>query len=640
MRGVVRTDTARMSSWRFRPSLTASYGPVAAALAGCALGGFLITTDTGLGASILLVSMCFGLALAATAIRQVAHFRGLVTTSNDLVLVFGARGCRYASNSIAEAVGSSADELLGDGFLRFVHEDDLARLVHAIRFGVPREITLRIKDRSGEWRHLEVQVSDLRADPDVQGVLFNARDRTERFRLEAELSRQAFHDSLTGLANRTLFRDRLSQAVARCARAQQPLAVALINLDAFKQVNEALGHSASDELLRQVALRIADVVRPSDSLARLAGDEFAFLLEGADDAQVSQLAERILAALAKPMRVGGHELSIGASIGIAVHEGRPTDRDELIRNADVATYVAKRKGRGRYEIFRPAMSAEFGDLHFELELRKAIQQGQLRVHYQPEISLHGGEITGVEALARWQSPSRGVVSPAKFIPMAEATGLIHPLGEFVLGEACRQAASWRREGVLPDHFVTWVNVSGKQLSEGGLADLVRSKLDAAGLPPSSLGLEVTETAVVSGDGEQIRAELEELRARGVQIAIDDFGTGFSSLSQLREIPADLLKVDQSFVERVDQDTKDAAIFANLVILGHTVGVQAIAEGIETEGQLATVRELDCDLAQGYLFSRPLPAEQLPAVLAGMSTIRERLRASAPNQKRLESAAHT
>jgi diguanylate cyclase (GGDEF)-like protein/PAS domain S-box-containing protein len=614
-----------MRSGRFRPALTASYGSGAVALAGCAIGGFLITTDAGIGVVILLVSVSFGLLLTATARRQVAHFRSLVTTSNDLVLVFGSGGCRYASTSVAETVGASADELLGDGFLRFVHEDDLARLVHAVRFGVPSEIALRIENRFGEWRHLEVRVSDLRADPDVQGVLLNARDRTERSRLEAELSKQAFHDSLTGLANRALFRDRLSQAVARCARAQQPLAVALINLDAFKQVNDALGHSAGDELLGQVAVRIAEVIRPSDTLARFAGDEFVLLLEGGDEAQASQLAERMLAALAKPMRVEGHELTIGASIGIAVHEGGPTDRDELIRNADVATYIAKRRGRGRYEIFRPAMSAEFGDLHFEQELRMAIQRGELGVQYQPEVSLHSGEITGVEALVRWQSTFRGVVSPAKFIPMAEATGLIHPLGEFVLGEACRQTAAWRREGVLPDSFVTWVNVSGKQLSEGGLADLVRGELDAAALPPSSLGLEVTETAVVSGDGEQIRAELEELRASGVQIAIDDFGTGFSSLSQLREIPADLLKVDQSFVERVDHDAKDAAIFANLVNLGHAVGVRAIAEGIETTGQLATVRELDCDLAQGYLFSRPLPAEQLPAVLAGTGGIRERLR---------------
>jgi EAL domain-containing protein (putative c-di-GMP-specific phosphodiesterase class I) len=296
-------------------------------------------------------------------------------------------------------------------------------------------------------------------------------------------------------------------------------------------------------------------------------------------------------------------------------------------------YEAKGAGRGRHEVFRHEMAREFGELlGLEHELREGLERGEFSVHYQPEIDLDTRSIVGAEALVRWNSPTRGLVPPIRFIPVAEGTGLIMPLGEFVLAEACRQTAEWFRQGVLPDPFVTWVNLSGKQLSNDGISELVQNALEAAGLAPNLLGLEVTETAIVVEGvaGDRARAALEELHNRGVRIAIDDFGTGFSSLGHLRRFPVDVIKVDRSFVQGVEHNAKDAAITANLTSLAHALGLTAIAEGIETEGQLASVRELGCDLAQGYLFARPMAADKMTDLLTddAESHAAERYQASA------------
>jgi diguanylate cyclase (GGDEF)-like protein len=475
-----------------------------------------------------------------------------------------------------------------------------------------------MRNRFGEWRHLEAHVTDLHDDRQIRGVVFNARDTTERVRLEAQLTRQAFHDGLTDLANRALFRDRLDQALARSARSRDKLSVLLVDLDGFKQVNDSLGHDAGDDLLRQVARRFAELVRPSDTLARLGGDEFALLLDGAGEPQAVEVAGRLLDSLAESLAIAERELMLGASVGVVVHAGGPAKSEDLLRHADIAMYAAKEAGRGRYEVFHYEMAREFGELlGLEQELRQALQRGEFVMHFQPEISLDSSAIVGVEALVRWESPTRGLVMPGDFIPLAETTGLILPLGEFALRAACEQTARWRRDGLLPDPFVTWVNVSGKQLSSGGVSSVVRRVLKDSGLPPEMLGLEVTETAIVE-DGEtseRAHAELEDLHDLGVKIAVDDFGTGFSSLGQLRRFPIDVIKVDRSFVQGVDHDAKDAAIAANLVSLAHALGLVAVAEGIESEGQLASLRGLDCDLAQGYLFARPAPGEQITQLLA-------------------------
>jgi diguanylate cyclase (GGDEF)-like protein/PAS domain S-box-containing protein len=578
----------------------------------------LITTQVALGLAGLLVSLMLAWALIAATRRQTAHFRSLVTSSTDLVLVLGDGGCRYVSRALTTMLDRPEPDLLGHGYERFVHPDDRALIRAARSDEAPREMIIRLEDKFGEWRHLETLVTDLRADRHIRGVVLNARDATERLRLQDQLTEQAFHDALTGLANRALFRDRLDQALSRSLRSHEPLAVLLVDLDGFKQVNDSLGHDAGDQLLQQVAVRFAEATRPGDTLARLGGDEFALLLEGADEGEAVGVCARLLGRVSEPTSIAGIEVALGASIGIALHGGGRGASDDLVRHADVAMYAAKEAGRGRWELFRPEMSRELGEqLGLEYDLRMALRRGEFTVHYQPEHDLASATIVGVEALLRWTSPSRGAIPPSDFIPIAETTGLIMPIGEYVLREACEQTARWHRAGLLPDGFATWVNLSGRQLSAGQFSALVRRTLDETGLPAGLLGLEVTETALVveGAVGTRAQAELEELHALGVRIAIDDFGTGFSAIGQLRRFPIDLIKIDRSFIQGMEHDAKDAAITANVVSLAHGLGLKAIAEGVESESQLASVRALGCDLVQGYLLGRPMPAADVGEVLA-------------------------
>jgi diguanylate cyclase (GGDEF)-like protein/PAS domain S-box-containing protein len=578
----------------------------------------LITLQVSLGLAGLIASLLLGWALIATTRRQTAHFRSLVTSSTDSVLVFGEGGCRYVSKSVKLMVGGNEADVLRGGFERFVHPDDRMLVNAATEHAEPHELLFRIVDKFGELRHLEAHVTDLRGDRHVRGVVLNARDVTERVRLEEELTRQAFHDGLTGLANRALFRDRLDQALVRSERSHELLAVLFVDLDGFKQVNDTLGHDAGDQLLQEVSRRFDEVTRPSDTVARLGGDEFAVLLEGANELRAVAVADRLLERLAEPVTIADRELVVLGSIGVVVHKGGTGESEEIVRHADVAMYAAKEAGRGRYELFHHDMARELGELlGYEHELRLGLTRGEFSVHYQQLVELESRGIVGVESLMRWTSPTRGLVSPEVFIPIAEATGLIGPLGEFVLREACRQTAQWWRDGVLPEGFSTWVNLSGKQLSTGGVSDLVQEVLKTSGLPPRLLGLEVTETAIVVEGiaGDRARAELQDLHSMGVRIAIDDFGTGFSSLGHLRRFPVDVLKVDRSFVQGVEHDAKDAAITANLTSLAHALGLVAIAEGVESHGQMESVRELGCDVAQGFLFAQPVPGDEMTGMLA-------------------------
>jgi diguanylate cyclase (GGDEF)-like protein/PAS domain S-box-containing protein len=578
----------------------------------------LITLQVALGFGGLVASLLLAWALVAATRRQTAHFRSLVTSSTDLVLVFGDGGCRYASESVKTMVGGTESDLRGGAFERFVHPDDQV-LVHAASANAElHELLFRMVDRFGEWRHLEAHVTDLRRDRHVRGVVLNARDVTERVRLEEELTRQAFHDGLTGLANRALFRDRLDQALVRSERSRELLAVLIVDLDGFKQVNDSLGHDAGDRLLQEVSRRFDEATRPSDTVARLGGDEFALLLEGTSETRAVAVANRLLECLAEPVTIVGRELVLLASIGVVVHNGGPGKSEDIVRHADVAMYAAKEAGRGRYELFHDDMARELGELlGLEHEMRLGLARGEFTVHYQQLVDLESRTIVGVEALLRWTSPTRGVVTPDDFIPVAEGTGMIGPLGEFVLREACRQTAQWWRDDVLPEGFTTWVNLSGKQLSAGGVSELVKAALKTAGLPAGLLGLEVTETAIVvhGVTGDRARGELQELHSLGVRIAIDDFGTGFSSLGHLRRFPVDVIKVDRSFVQGVEHDAKDAAITANLTSLAHALGLVCVAEGVESDGQMESVRELGCDVAQGFLFAHPVPADEMTTMLA-------------------------
>ncbi len=596
----------------------------------------LISSQVLIGIVGLLISLILGFALIAAVRRQTAHFRSLVSSSTDLVLVFGADGCRYVSKSVNEMLGRDDDDLMGAGLMELVHPDDRAVVTEACASGVEHEVVFRIRNRFGEWRHLEARVTDLRDDRHVRGVVLNARDNTERIRLEEELTRQAFHDGLTGLPNRALFRDRVDQALARSARSSDVLSILLFDLDGFKQINDSLGHNAGDELLCQVAERLTAITRPSDTLARIGGDEFALLMDGSKQAQAVNLARRLIARISEPMTIADNVVTIGTSVGIAVHDGGEGKTDDLVRNADLAMYAAKEAGRGRYEIFHYDMAREFGEmLGLEQELRFAVERGEMTVHYQPQVAVDDSGVVGVEALLRWNSAKLGSVPPGRFIPVAESSGLILGLGEFVLREACEQTAKWRQSGLVGDSFVTWVNVSGRQLEAGGLEDLVRRELESAGIPPTSLGLEITESVVVEGlaDSDAAR-ELRRLHDLGVKIAIDDFGTGFSSLSQLRHFPVDMLKVDRSFVQGVEHDAKDAAITANLVSLAHAIDVRAIAEGIESTGQLSELRAVGCDLGQGFLFAHPASAEEVTGILTGAAAERK-----APDSPQLSRSEH-
>jgi diguanylate cyclase (GGDEF)-like protein len=515
--------------------------------------------------------------------------------------------------------------MLGAGYASFVHPEDLAEVRLAAARARPSELVFRISNQFDEWRHLEAHLTDLREDRHVRGIVMNARDVSERVRLEEELTHQAYHDGLTGVANRALFRDRLDQTIAIAARVRSSFAVVMLDLDGFKAVNDSLGHDTGDELLTAVARRLEETLRPGDTIARLGGDEFALLLEGACEQEAIEVATRLLARVSEPVDVESRQLSVGASAGIAVHPRDGGEADELVRRADIAMYAAKEAGRGRVEVFREELARELGEsLGLEHELRLGLKRGEFSVHYQPEIELATGEIAGVEALLRWTSPTRGPVPPSHFIPVAEATGLILPLGELVLREACRQTADWERRGLLGGRFVTWVNVSARQLAGSGVTAVVRDALAAAGLDPGRLGLEVTETAIVAKGvaSEHARTELQRLHDWGIRLAVDDFGTGFSSLGQLRHFPVDVIKVDRSFVQGVGVDPKDAAITANVVSLAHALGLLAVAEGIETGEQLRSLRALGCDLAQGFMFARPAPPQQIEGLLAGGDPLTE------------------
>ena len=577
-----------------------------------------IRTQIALGIVGLLLSVGLALALMVAGRRQVAHFRSLVVASQDLVLIFGAQGARYVSHSVEQLLGRGQRELGGWSFFECVHDEDREPLRNACLHADRRTIGFRLAAADGAWRHLEAHVTDLRDDRHVRGVVLNGRDITERVQLEQELTHQAFHDSLTGLANRGLLLDHLTQALARTRRSDHPLAVLLLDLDGFKQVNDSLGHAIGDDVLRAVARRFATVTRPSDTLARLGGDEFALLTEDIDELRAGALAARLLDCLTEPVEASGRTLRIGASVGIVVHgRGDHIDADDLLRRADVAMYAAKAAGRNRFEFFREEMGERVGELlSLEQDLRTGLERGEFTVHYQPEIDLATDAIVGAEALVRWTSPTRGSVSPGYFIPIAESSGLISPLGEFVLNEACRQVAAWREQCPLDPRFTMWVNVSGAQLSQGGVAELVQRTLETFALPAAMLGLEITESVIVEegSAAERAQAELQILHDRGVRVAIDDFGTGFSALGQLRRFPVDVLKVDRSFITGVHDEPKDAAITAGLINLAHALGLLAIAEGVETYEQLASIRELGCDLAQGFLLARPMEPDRVRELL--------------------------
>ena len=426
---------------------------------------------------------------------------------------------------------------------------------------------------------------------------------------------QALHDPLTDLPNRVLLHDRLRHALASRGRQDVLMALLFLDLDNFKETNDRLGHAAGDELLVAVAERLRTSVRPSDTVARLGGDEFAIVLEGlTDPADLARAPERILQALRSPFVVHGAQAATTASIGISVDVDGTSSVEELLRNADIAMYAAKRAGKARFEFFEPAMHvAALDRLDLEADLRRAVAAQEFVLHYQPVLSLASERIVGLEALVRWAHPTRGVLGPAEFIKLAEETGLIVAIGGLVLDEACRSAKAWQERYPSATPLTIGVNLSGRQLQDPGLLASVEETLRATGLDPTNLVLEITETVMMQDTDTSI-ARLEELTRLGVRIAIDDFGTGYSSLSYLRRFPIDILKVDKSFVDGVADDP-DAAVLAEAIIsFGATLQLSTLAEGIETVDQRDRLRAMGCELGQGFHFAKPLPAAEIDRLL--------------------------
>ena len=432
------------------------------------------------------------------------------------------------------------------------------------------------------------------------------RDNERRF------DHMAHHDALTGLANRRLFTAHLDHALVTARREGTRLAVMFLDLDRFKTVNDSLGHETGDKLLVEVGKRLAEAVRQTDTLARMGGDEFAVMVERVDDdLQISNLAERVLRLLEPPVRIGEFELKAAASIGIAVAFSDGTTSDELLKNADTAMYRAKERGRGRFEYYMPELNARAQvRLLLESSIARAIERDELELYYQPQVALADGSLHGAEALLRWNHSELGTVSPAEFIPIAEESGLIVRIGEWVLREACRQARVWHDMGY--GHFTIAVNLSARQFRDGALMDKVRNALAEAGLPARCLELELTESLVMDHPEESIEL-LRDFHDLGIQTSIDDFGTGYSSLNYLRRFPIHRLKIDRSFVSDVD-DPDDARIVSTIINLAHGLELEVVAEGIEETAQLEFLRRRGCALGQGYLFSPPLPAEAFTRLL--------------------------
>jgi diguanylate cyclase (GGDEF)-like protein/PAS domain S-box-containing protein len=549
------------------------------------------------------------------------RYRLLVERCPDLIAVHQEGVVTYVNPAGVRMLGAdSADELTGRPAHDYVHPDDhpvLDARIAAIRAG----------DEAGlaEIRLVRLDGGVVDVEAVTVPVTFRggrasqvmARDITDRKRAERALAHQALHDHLTGLPNRVLLHDRLGLALARCARSGCHVAVVFLDLDRFKVVNDSLGHDTGDRVLRAVSARITNVLRPADTLARFGGDEFVVVCDDiAGPAEATRIARRILDALADPVDEADGGVHVGASVGVALARGEDVTAEDMVRDADAAMYRAKERGRGRIELFDEGMRSRLvTKLAEERRLRTAVASEELDLHYQPIMALPTLEAVAVEGLVRWRHPERGVVAPAEFIPLAEESGLITDLGHWVLEEGCRQAGGWARELGPERPLEVALNLSTRQLSEQGLAKRVEALLDRHGLHPGgvALCLEITESFLLE-DPVATGTALDELRSLGVRLAIDDFGTGYSSLAYVRRFPLDALKIDRTFVAGLGTDPDSRAITSAIIEMGHALGLEVVAEGVEEEVQLEVLVELGCDRAQGFLFSRPVPAPELWDVL--------------------------
>jgi diguanylate cyclase (GGDEF)-like protein/PAS domain S-box-containing protein len=557
--------------------------------------------------------------------KSEVRFRSLVHSSSDVITILDREGViLFQTPSVQRVFGYAPEDFEGRTIWELLHPEDLGRVRQILDQAIalddtPISAEWRVRTSAGTFAHCDSTVRSLLAEPSIAGVVLNTRDVTERKALEEQLIRDALHDSLTGLANRALLRDRASLALKRARRGGGSVSLMIVDLDDFKAVNDGLGHAAGDEVLVTVARRLTQCVRPGDTVARLGGDEFAVLLDDSDDSTSdTTVAERIQELLRHPILVVGQELFANASIGLARAEVGSLDAEELLRNADVAMYMAKGKGKSQVATFHPQMHAETRErITLANELRRAVSLEQFSLRFQPLVDLKTRRIIGMEALVRWQHPTRGLVSPVDFIPMAEATGAIVPLGRWIIEQALDAVVVMHAaQGPTERPVSVTINLSPRQFQEPTIVDEIAELVKAAGVEPWTIVLELTETILL----EDINAAIDTmgaLKALGVRLALDDFGTGYSSLSYLRRLPIDILKIDKSFVDSLTTP-EGVGMVQSILRLGDTFRVATLAEGIETEEQLEQLRQLGCTYGQGYLFARPLRKAEVRNLLTAQA----------------------
>ena len=545
-----------------------------------------------------------------------ARFNALIRNTADVIAIVTPDGIvSYVTPTAERIFGFLAQDIISQRLEELVAYDDRARLREFLVFdlataGASATIEVRVPRGDDRQRVVEVHGTNMEDERAIGGRLLNLRDTTDRKGMEEQLKRMALHDPLTLLANRSLFRDRVEHAVAVSKRNGRSVAVMFVDLDNFKRINDSFGHAAGDRVLHKSAQRLVKATRNGDTVARLGGDEFAVLLENLTGREpVMEIAARIVESLQEPLDLPGTDASIAASVGVAFSSA-DDGVEELMRNADVAMYAAKSAGKGRYMVFEASMHHAASERReMEGELEKALLEGQFLLHYQPIVELHSGYLLGVEALIRWQHPQRGLVAAAEFVPVAEETAQIVPLGRWVLAQACREVKVWQAR--LPEgrQVRVGVNVSGVQLAKSDICADIRKALAISEIDPGCLVIELTENVLMQ-NSEAVLSTLNELKTLGVRIAIDDFGTGYSSLSYLHRFPIDILKIDRTFVERLG-GVEGGEDFARAIItLGKTLDLEVVAEGIELEHQLRGLVELGCVAGQGYYYSRPALLHEL------------------------------
>ena len=583
-------------------------------------------TLTILEAMAALVSLAFErmeLSMILYERRSEAKFRSLVQNASDVILIVQADGRLSAETpSVSTVLGYVRETIEAKTMSDLLHPDDatpalalVESMMSGRRMGGTRD-EWRVRHADGRWLVMEVTGSDLSADVHIAGVVLTLRDVTERRHLESELRHRAFHDGLTNLANRDLFNDRVEHALGRREREATSVAVLLLDLDDFKLVNDTFGHGAGDELLIQVGSRLAGLLRHGDTAARLGGDEFAICaaFDGSETDAVTALAERVIDVFGAPFAVANTDMNTSATVGIAsARSDSDSNAADLLREADLALYAAKNAGKRTFRFYEPSLhQAVLMRMQERTELEQAIARGELLVYYQPIVELRDGRIAGVEALARWNHPERGILLPSEFIPIAEESGLIVPLGRWVLDQACADLSRWRRSNPNAHQLRMSVNVSPRQLHDQHFAKMVDEVLVEHGLDPSVLTLEITEGVLLEEDDSVVRL-LATLQERGITLALDDFGTGYSSLSYLHQFPLGTIKIDRAFVRDMDKGN-GMALLDTIVSMGRNLGLLGIAEGIEIPSHVAELELLGCKYGQGFLFAHPLPADALEALL--------------------------